>query len=56
MIRYKLPRSQAGYEFFFFPCVEAPAEDIGLGKAKPVKCPGSIPARSARSLAPAYAE
>jgi hypothetical protein len=52
-IRYKLPRSQAGYEFFFFPCVEAPAEDIGLGKPRAVKCPGSIPARGTRSLAPA---
>jgi hypothetical protein len=54
-IRFKLPRAQQGYEFFFFPCVEAPAKDIGIGNKKPVNCPDSIPARAARSAA-RYAE
>ena len=55
-IRYRLPRSRKAYNFFFFPCVEAPARDIGLGNEEPVRCPDSIPARAARSVAPDYAE
>ncbi|MDX6588355.1 MAG: hypothetical protein QOI31_2828 [Solirubrobacterales bacterium] len=50
-VRFRLPRSRKAYRFFFFPCVEAPAEDIGLGNEEPVTCPGSIKARSARSAA-----
>ena len=52
-IRYRLPRSRKPYRFFFFPCVEAPAADIGLGNDKPVRCPDSFKARSARAAAPA---
>lgn len=46
-VRYNLPRSRKPYQFFFFPCIEAPARDIGLGNKKPIKCPRSIPARRA---------
>lgn len=52
-VRYRLPRSRKGYRFFFFPCVEAPARDIGVGNDKPNQCPDSFRARSAsRSAAP----
>ena len=55
-VRFRLPRSRKAYRFFFFPCVDAPAADIGIGNDKPVDCPGSIPARSARGAMRTYSE
>lgn len=53
-VRYRLPRSRKGYRFFFFPCIDAPAADIGIGNDKPLKCPGRIKqGRAARSYASA---
>ncbi|MDQ3759296.1 MAG: hypothetical protein M3331_05060 [Actinomycetota bacterium] len=52
-IRYRLPRSRKGYRFLFFPCVEAPAADIGIGNDKPSQCPDSFRARrGSRSATP----
>jgi hypothetical protein len=55
-IRFRLPRSRRGYRFRFFPCVEAPARDIGIGNDKPSKCPRKFDQRgrasAARALAP----
>lgn len=56
-IRYRLPRSRNGYNFFLFPCIEAPAADIGIGNKKPIQCPRSFKnTRNRAASVRAYAE
>ena len=46
-VTYRLPRSRRAYRFEFFPCLKAPARDIGLGDTRPGRCPRSFRARAA---------
>lgn len=52
-VAYRLPRSRRGYRFEFFPCLNAPARDIGLGNDRPSRCRKGFRARdrSARATA-----
>jgi hypothetical protein len=50
---WRLPPTRRGYRFEFFPCLPAPARDVGIGNDKPLRCPKNPRARMAGRLAAA---
>lgn len=45
-VSWRLPPTRRGYRFEFFPCLPAPARDVGVGNDLPLRCPKSVRAPS----------